>query len=72
VADNVARMLDGVELTGVTAGQVNDLSALVNRDISALQQRLYVILRSSVGGNRRGAPRRTAASPSAAISADRR
>ncbi|MBK8159855.1 MAG: methyl-accepting chemotaxis protein [Rhodospirillaceae bacterium] len=61
VAGNVARMLEGVELTGVTAGQVNDLSALVNRDISALQQRLYVILRSSVGGNRRGAPRRTAA-----------
>ena len=61
VADNVGRMLEGVELTGVTAGEVNDLSALVNRDISALQQRLYVILRSSVGGNRRGAPRRTAA-----------
>ena len=61
VADNVARMLKGVERTGETAGHVNDLSALVNRDISALQQRLYVILRSSVGGNRRDSARRTAA-----------
>lgn len=61
VAENVERMLEGVEATGTTAKQVNELSALVNRDIGALQQRLYVILRSSVGGNRRGAPRRTAA-----------
>lgn len=61
VAGNVARMLEGVELTGVTAGQVNDLSALVNRDIAALQQRLYVILRSSVGGSRGDSHRRTAA-----------
>ncbi|WP_374310825.1 methyl-accepting chemotaxis protein [Dongia sp.] len=61
VADNVARMLKGVERTGETAGHVNDLSALVNRDISALQQRLYVILRSSIGGNRRDGARRTAA-----------
>jgi aerotaxis receptor len=61
VADNVARMMEGVELTGVTAGQVNDLSALVNRDIAGLQQRLYVILRSSVGGDQGDAHRRTAA-----------
>lgn len=61
VATNVARMLDDVARTGETAGQVNDLSALVARDISALQQRLYVILRSSVGGNRRDGARRTAA-----------
>ncbi|TDQ85513.1 methyl-accepting chemotaxis protein [Dongia mobilis] len=61
VADNMARMLGDVESTGQTAGQVNDLSLLVSRDIAALQQRLYVILRSSVGGNRRNTPRRTAA-----------
>ncbi|WP_374380892.1 methyl-accepting chemotaxis protein [Dongia sp.] len=61
VADNVARMLESVERTGQTAGHVNDLSALVSRDIGALQQRLYVILRSSVGGNRRDSVRRTAA-----------
>jgi methyl-accepting chemotaxis protein len=61
VADNVARMMEGVEHTGLTAGHVNDLAALVSRDIGALQQRLYVILRSSVGGNRRDSVRRTAA-----------
>ncbi|MBI2256203.1 MAG: HAMP domain-containing protein [Proteobacteria bacterium] len=61
VADNVARMMEDVERTGETAGHVNDLSALVSRDIGALQQRLYVILRSSIGGNRRDAARRTAA-----------
>ncbi len=61
VAGNVARMLEGVESAEKTAGQVNDLSSLVSRDIAALQQRLYVILRSSVGGNRRASPRRTAA-----------
>jgi methyl-accepting chemotaxis protein len=61
VADNVARMLASVAHTGETAGHVNDLSALVSRDIGALQQRLYVILRSSLGGNRRDAARRTAA-----------
>ncbi|WP_374369508.1 methyl-accepting chemotaxis protein [Dongia sp.] len=61
VAENVERMLEGVEATGATAKQVNELSALVNRDIGALQQRLYVILRSSIGGGRGGAPRRTAA-----------
>ncbi|MDY0872189.1 methyl-accepting chemotaxis protein [Dongia rigui] len=61
VADNVARMMEGVERTGLTAGHVNDLSSLVSRDIGALQQRLYVILRSSVGGNRRDSVRRTAA-----------
>jgi methyl-accepting chemotaxis protein len=61
VADNMARMLGDVERTGQTAGQVTDLSSLVSRDIAALQQRLYVILRSSVGGNRRSKARRTAA-----------
>lgn len=61
VAGNLARMMEGVERTGEAAGHVNDLSNLVNRDIGALQQRLYVILRSSVGGNRRDSARRTAA-----------
>lgn len=61
VAANVTRMLQGAETTGETAKQVEDLSMLVNRDIAALQQRLYVILRSSVGGNRRRHERVTAA-----------
>ncbi|HVJ40625.1 MAG TPA: methyl-accepting chemotaxis protein [Dongiaceae bacterium] len=61
VAANVSRMLHGAETTGETAKQVEDLSLLVNRDIAALQQRLYVILRSSVGGNRRRHERVTVA-----------
>jgi methyl-accepting chemotaxis protein len=61
VADNVSQMLQGTERTGETAKQVEDLSLLVNRDIAALQQRLYVILRSSVGGNRRRSERVTVA-----------
>jgi methyl-accepting chemotaxis protein len=61
VATNVSRMLQGTETTGETARQVEDLSRLVTRDIAALQQRLYVILRSSVGGNRRRHERVTVA-----------
>jgi len=61
VADHVTRMLEGVETTGVTARQVNELSSIVRGDISALQQRLYVILRSSPGGDRRSEPRFTVA-----------
>jgi methyl-accepting chemotaxis protein len=61
VAENVAAMLEGTEQTGETAKQVEDLSLLVTRDIAALQQRLYVILRSSVGGNRRRTERVTVA-----------
>jgi PAS domain S-box-containing protein len=63
VADDVTKMLQGVETTGNTARRVNELSAVVNRDIAALQQRLYVILRSSHGGNRRREPRFTVAVP---------
>lgn len=61
VAANVSRMLQGTETTGETAKQVEDLSQLVSRDIAALQQRLYVILRSSAGGNRRQHERITVA-----------
>ena len=63
VAENVTHMLEGVETTGATARRVNELSTVVNRDIAALQQRLYVILRSSYGGDRRGEPRFTVAVP---------
>ena len=61
VAENVTRMLENVETTEVTARRVNALSAVVNRDIGALQQRLYMILRSSQGGDRRREPRFTVA-----------
>jgi aerotaxis receptor len=61
VAENVTRMLENVESTGATARRVNELSATVNRDIGALQQRLYVVLRSSQGGDRRREQRFTVA-----------
>jgi PAS domain S-box-containing protein len=57
VADQVASMISGVEATGATAHRVTNLSALVNHDIEALQRRLYVILRTSYGGDRRGGGR---------------
>jgi aerotaxis receptor len=53
VADNVNEMLVGVHSTGETATLVNELSTRVSRDVNALQKRLFVILRSSVNGNRR-------------------
>jgi aerotaxis receptor len=61
VAGNMAEMQARVAAADAAAHQVSDLSGLVARDIAALPQRLYVILRSSVGGNRRGAARRTTA-----------
>ncbi|CDK98591.1 Methyl-accepting chemotaxis protein [Magnetospirillum gryphiswaldense MSR-1 v2] len=63
VAENVSLMMDGVEATGNTATRVNELSAMVSRDIAALQRRLYVIMRTSYGGDRRGLQRITAALP---------
>ena len=41
----------------VLAQRVNDLAVMVNHDIEALQRRLSVILRSSLGGDRREAMR---------------
>ena len=57
VAESVVVMTEGVELTEKTARQVTKLSGRVNREVSALQRRLYVIMRSSYGGNRRTIPR---------------
>jgi methyl-accepting chemotaxis protein len=53
VSDSVAIMATGVETTEKTAMAVSRLSGRVNREISALQRRLYIIMRSSYGGNRR-------------------
>jgi hypothetical protein len=53
VADNMGRMMEGVEATGETAVRVTNLSAALKNEVAALQKRLYVILRSSYGGNRR-------------------
>ncbi|CCG09278.1 methyl-accepting chemotaxis protein [Pararhodospirillum photometricum] len=53
VADSVGTMMAGAEMTRAVATRVNDLSGMVNRDIDALRTRLYVILRTSYGGNRR-------------------
>jgi len=61
VADNVSLMMDGVQATSDTASKVNELSAMVSRDISALQRRLYVIMRTSYGGDRRSIDRISAA-----------
>ncbi|MBR9971539.1 methyl-accepting chemotaxis protein [Magnetospirillum sulfuroxidans] len=63
VAENVTLMMEGVEATGTTAMRVNELSAMVSRDIAALQRRLYVIMRTSYGGDRRQFKRITAALP---------
>jgi len=57
VRDNAREMLDGAERTGVTAGKVAELSAMVNRDIQALHRRLSLILRTSAGGDRRSSHR---------------
>lgn len=61
VAERMHSMLNGVDTTSSTASRVNDLAVLVNRDIESLQRRLSVILRSSVGGDRRDAMRVPAA-----------
>jgi len=63
VADKVAGMIAGAETTGAVAVRVNDLSAMVSRDIAALKRRLYVILRTSYGGDRRMEPRIPVALP---------
>ena len=63
VAENVAQMMEGVEATSDTATRVNELSAMVSRDIAALQRRLYVIMRTSYGGDRRAVRRIAAALP---------
>ncbi len=61
VAERMRSMMHGVDTTSSTAARVNDLAVLVNRDIEALQRRLGVILRSSIGGDRREAMRVPAA-----------
>ena len=61
VADNARHMLGGVDRTGATSRRVTALSALVNREIGALHDRLSVILRNSCGGNRRATERVPAA-----------
>ena len=61
VATNIQSMIASVEMTSETSMRVNDLAAKVNGSVSALQRRLYVILRSSVGGDRRSVPRIAAA-----------
>ena len=61
VAEAAASMLTGAELTGSTARKVNELSSLVSIDVSALQRRLSVILRTSYSGNRRAVERIPAA-----------
>ncbi|OJX81311.1 MAG: chemotaxis protein [Magnetospirillum sp. 64-120] len=63
VADNVTLMMQGVQSTSDTASKVNELSGMVSRDIAALQRRLYVIMRTSYGGDRRSIDRISAALP---------
>ena len=53
VAENVRDMLQQAEATGETAERVDQLSAQVGQNISTLQRRLYVILHTSRGGDRR-------------------
>ncbi|WP_242443076.1 globin-coupled sensor protein [Magnetospirillum sp. 15-1] len=50
-------VLSQAERTGITAQRVNELSMVVNRDVSDLQRRLGIILRSSAAGDRRAVPR---------------
>jgi hypothetical protein len=63
VAEAAVSVLGGADLTGVTARKVSELSAMVCHDIAALQRRLNVILRSSIGGNRRSVDRVPVAIP---------
>jgi len=53
VTTDAQGVLSSAEATGITARKVSDLSARVSHDIANLQRRLYVILRTSYGGNRR-------------------
>ena len=53
VSEAVEVMAEGVEATETTARRVSVLSTRVSRDVATLQRKLYVILRSSYGGNRR-------------------
>lgn len=57
VSGHVHSVLEQAERTSVTAQRVNDLSAVVQRDVSDLQRRLGIILRSSPAGDRRSTPR---------------
>ena len=61
VAENAQNMMGGVETTRRTAETVNSLSAQVSRDIGSLRRRLYVVMHSTAGGDRRREPRFTAA-----------
>jgi len=63
VAGQMVSMMQGVDATSTTAHRVNDLASMVNRDIGTLQRRLGIILRSSVGGDRRQEGRVAAAIP---------
>lgn len=63
VTDHVVHMLQGVETTSNTASRVSELSEKVDRNIQSLQRRLFVVLRSSYGGNRRSEPRVPVALP---------
>jgi len=57
VSGHAESVLHQAERTGITARRVNELSAVVQRDVSDLQRRLSIILRSSVAGDRRSVPR---------------
>src|SRR5579859_80786 len=57
VSERIGHMLEGVQATTNTATRVTELSAKVDRNIQSLQKRLFVVLRSSHGGNRRNEER---------------
>ncbi|MDO8606107.1 MAG: globin-coupled sensor protein [Phaeospirillum sp.] len=57
VSGHAQSVLQQAERTGVTAQRVNELSAVVQRDVSDLQRRLGIILRSSAAGDRRSVSR---------------
>jgi methyl-accepting chemotaxis protein len=57
VSGHTQSVLQQAERTGLTAQKVNELSMVVNRDVSDLQRRLGIVLRSSAAGDRRAVPR---------------
>ena len=57
VREHVAAMEGEVAAAGDMARRFRVLSGMVSRDVAALQRRLYVILRTSSGGDRRRQPR---------------
>lgn len=57
VSGHAHSVLEQAERTGITAQRVNELSSIVQRDVSDLQRRLGIILRSSAAGDRRAVPR---------------